>query len=487
MESDQSVSCSASTMSPAVDNAGASYHHLNTELTSAPSSRSRHQRPPTVQPPNRGSSTSSSFAIPAQTYNLSSDSRQDASLVNTSATPVNSPTTPSIHNVPSSPLESLSLSTSAPAISNHGSINLNNPRPHRTSTQVFHNTSDLAAHYGIPRFLPPAPRTTPRSVPALEKGIETPEQDFLSLRSNYLAMLSEQPADNPTASDFATPGPTTAPETMETVQAIIDAFGGEDAFGASTEFRSAPDQFMTSPFESPPDDFLQTPAGSDFFKSPVVDFGESDFDLALFNGFGFENKEEEPPMTPAFKDSSAFDHLYLMSPPQTPALDPSSLFEPQAEISSACPRQSSTPPPPPRRKATATGTRKDITPDALVDIDAPTQARTYVTPSATSRKELPAIFARKRARAVAFDDDDELDDDLYTLPPNPTEAQLIAAKRRQNTIAARRSRKRKLEYQRELEDTNKQLMQEADRWKARALTCEALLKHHGLPVPQYDL
>ena len=101
-------------------------------------------------------------------------------------------------------------------------------------------------------------------------------------------------------------------------------------------------------------------------------------------------------------------------------------------------------PPAIRRKVSATGIRKGITPESLLDESAPTQSPNYVTPSATSRKEVPAIFTRKRARSMAFsDEEDQLDDDV--LPPNPTEKDLIEQKRRQNAVAAR-SRKRKLEH-----------------------------------------
>jgi hypothetical protein len=165
--------------------------------------------------------------------------------------------------------------------------------------------------------------------------------------------------------------------------------------------------------------------------------------------------------------------------PQTPSLDQSTFNSPY--VSSDKPLPTS------RRKTTATGTRKNVTPESLVPIDAPTQPRKYITPSATSRKEVPAVFARKRARSQAFgDEEDQLEDEAFTLPPNPTEQELIEAKRRQNTIAARRSRKRKLEYQRELEDSVEAMKEERDMWKSRALTYHALIKSHGLDSPDFS-
>lgn len=139
---------------------------------------------------------------------------------------------------------------------------------------------------------------------------------------------------------------------------------------------------------------------------------------------------------------------------------------------------------PPQRKVAVTGTRKNITPEALVPIDAPTQQRKYLTPSVTSRKEVPAVFARKRARTAAFgDEQDELNEDVRILP-SMTEQEQIEAKRRQNTVAARRSRKRKLEYQRELEESVEQYKRESEIWKSKAMTYQALLRSHNIDYPE---
>ncbi|EIM81518.1 uncharacterized protein STEHIDRAFT_39391, partial [Stereum hirsutum FP-91666 SS1] len=120
-------------------------------------------------------------------------------------------------------------------------------------------------------------------------------------------------------------------------------------------------------------------------------------------------------------------------------------------------------------------------PEALVPIDAPIQTRKYVAPSSTSRKEVPATFARKRARSQAFGDDDELaDQDVgasSSLTPNEEDA--IKAKRLQNTLAARRSRKRKLEYQKELEDALETVTRERDEARGRNMVLEALLRDKG--------
>ncbi|KDQ15138.1 hypothetical protein BOTBODRAFT_73070, partial [Botryobasidium botryosum FD-172 SS1] len=94
----------------------------------------------------------------------------------------------------------------------------------------------------------------------------------------------------------------------------------------------------------------------------------------------------------------------------------------------------------------------------LVPLDAPTQPRNYLTPSTTSRKELPSAFLARtsRKRAVSVVDEEE---DLVAA---------IETKRRQNTIAARRSRQRKLEHTRQLEQENEELQAQVAMWKERA-------------------
>ena len=89
------------------------------------------------------------------------------------------------------------------------------------------------------------------------------------------------------------------------------------------------------------------------------------------------------------------------------------------------------------------------------------------------------MFARKRARSSAFGEEDELR--AEDLPSHELDA--IEAKRRQNTLAARRSRKRKLEHQRNLEMSLEEERTEKEMWKARASMYEAILRSHGLDVP----
>jgi hypothetical protein len=89
---------------------------------------------------------------------------------------------------------------------------------------------------------------------------------------------------------------------------------------------------------------------------------------------------------------------------------------------------------------------------------------------------MPVTFARKRAAiAIANDEDDFLPD----LPPDATEREQIEWKRRQNTIAARKSRKRKLEHQQWLEGELEKVKRDRDLWKVRAMTLRGVLKGKG--------
>ncbi|PCH39830.1 hypothetical protein WOLCODRAFT_23656 [Wolfiporia cocos MD-104 SS10] len=277
------------------------------------------------------------------------------------------------------------------------------------------------------------------------------------------------------------------------VQALMEVLQASPEFNMANDFN----EYLTSPMEdSPWDDFLTTPAlgsaemNSEFLTSPAIvdaddfnDFGGASlFDDSLELTAACESQKPSAPATSLPPQPFNFEGMYTIPSPTTPALDPTSLH-PSPRVPAAVPpstpaasaRQS-------RRLSAPTGTRKNLTPEALVPIDAPIQPRKYVTPSATSRKEVPAVFAKKRARSQAFGEEDEID--TSNLPQSDLDA--IEAKRRQNTLAARRSRKRKLEYQRELEITVEQERTEKEMWKARAQMFEALLRSHNLEVPVFQ-
>ena len=72
-----------------------------------------------------------------------------------------------------------------------------------------------------------------------------------------------------------------------------------------------------------------------------------------------------------------------------------------------------------------------------------------------------------------------------SITPKATEKEKIEWKRRQNTLAARKSRKRKLEYQLYLETRVESLEHEVEVWKTRALTYEGTLRKNGIPVADF--
>ncbi|KAL0961469.1 hypothetical protein HGRIS_006413 [Hohenbuehelia grisea] len=475
------------------------------ELISSPTSRTLRQ--PAV-PPSAilDPSPPPPVAISVSGNNTYYNTRQDVrSLVNTSAS-LNPPSTATrnVYLSPSNtPLESsLSSFPDAP----HGS--LGNSSTRLRTNRIFSTSQDLAAHYGIPTILPPAPRTTPRRTSSESQSptipsAPSPPTDFAALSANYLNMLNTKPEDNSMVADNS-PVMTTMdtsvdpmPALAQEVAAFLDAVSTSPAMGTPMDtpaFDMTPDfNFLTSPWDdSPLDELLSTPLftdSSDLLTGPLI--GGYDETLSLFGATEPEMTVKAPEPSPEAKSAPvpAFDMegLYTMSP-VTPSLDPTSLYpSPRVPTTpsfpttrSAAPRSSSA------RRSTATGTRKNITPDTLVPLDAPTQSRSYVTPSATSRKEVPAVFARKRARSQAFgDEEDELANEEGP-GPNATEREQIEWKRRQNTLAARKSRKRKLEHQQMLEGQVHDLTVDRDRWRTRAEMMSHLLRSNGIPFQDFD-
>jgi len=246
--------------------------------------------------------------------------------------------------------------------------------------------------------------------------------------------------------------------------------------------------YLTSPLLDSPweEDFLTTPAllpggdmGIDIMTSPAL----LDDDEAYTNASLFGDEPLFEPLTfeklNADRRGLVLDPLSLRPSSEVPD-SPTSSISPASSTSgrgkkSAGKQATKTS----RRKSVPTGTRKNVTPESLISVDAPIQGRKYVSESATSRKELPAVFARKRKRGAA-DVDDE---DILAAPPSTNELSAIEAKRRQNTLAARRSRKRKLEHQRELETVIDNERAEKDAWKQRALAFEAILNSNGIRIP----
>ena len=437
-------------------------------------------------------------AISPDRFNLQFDNSQhagDLALNGFRQTPISEH--PSGHSgAPQSSIESSGLS-SHPSPYN-GSLNPQANRP-RTHNQVFHSTSDLAAHHGIPESFPPPPRTTPNRS---SEPDPIPDFSLSSLCSNYLTMLASNKTPEQTHTITEGDASTSLPMSVDdeaAAQAIASALSGTDdrysSVGrslttispiASPDFFN-PSSFLTSPVSPWEDDLLTTPAFEadmgmtpDIFTSPALtdfgaDFGgDRDHMPSLFGPSGYEGYDDPKlnfgsTLGPSDLPLPDMDDLYKISP-GTPALDaPIHHFPLDHERSSVLAT----------RKAIPTGTRKNVTPETLVPFNAPIQPRKYRTPSATSRKELPVTFARKRARTQG---PGEEEDDV--AGPTVSEEDAIKAKRLQNTLAARRSRKRKLEYQRELEDAIEAERKEKEAWRARALILEALLRDKGHEVPQ---
>jgi len=247
------------------------------------------------------------------------------------------------------------------------------------------------------------------------------------------------------------------------------------------------DAFGESPDETPLNEFLSTPLISDNNT-----FNEA-FDLPLFGDSYLDATVNDKAPESSTKAPSIDTSGLLTMSPTSPALDPSALFSPPQPMDSSpyMPQHQSFSPSAlqtntsqPRRRTTATGTRKNITPESLVPLEAPTQPRRYLTPSTTSRKELPAVFARKRTRHQMLDgEEDELEE---PLKPNATELEQIEWKRRQNTLAARKSRKRKLQHQQELENEVADLSADREKWKQRALTLQGVLQANGIPFSDFQ-
>ncbi|KAJ7194756.1 hypothetical protein GGX14DRAFT_475933 [Mycena pura] len=456
--------------------------------------------------------TSTPVAISFPADNNTTTKCQDVLPVNPSASFRTPSPAPRFNGFANTSLES---SLSSPSTDQNVAINTSSTRP--GTNKVFPSYQHIAVHYGLPRNLPPPPR------PIAQRSTSSSTPDFSSMRDNYLTMLAQKSSDT-----MATEPTTVAPSALVSAedaqakafmaiaeltgipsslsrrrhqpvahsasaaspefQSLGDSFpddftasplfGDEPLFDEGGLFNDAPlfgddspfltsphepsyDDFGTSPMDTPFSEFMPTPLMTmdDVFDSPVIaDRGYND-SLPLFGG-ATESSDNVPKSLPPT------DKLWTFSP-STPSLDS---MDPPATTKTG----PVIPPAPQRRRTTATGTRKNITAESLIPLDAPTQRRTYVTPSATSRKAVPAGF-RKRLASEAFGDEEAELAELAGVDPES-----IEWKRRQNTIAARKSRKRKLEHQQMLEDQAATLKREVTMWRERALMAQEMLRSAGI-------
>ncbi|KAF8628506.1 hypothetical protein AX15_003852 [Amanita polypyramis BW_CC] len=395
---------------------------------------------------------------------------------------------------------------------NHGITNsINRPR---TSNQVFKTGEELALHYGIPTLLPPPPQTTPKLPHEHQQPPLSPVPDFETLRLNYLNMINQDSADNTMIADNTASCTDILPSShmgqadvaledwVNSITSAVPAQYGFDFLTSPITLGTPMQDFESSPNETPFSDFLNTPLldHSDEFQGSTIESESPLFGPDDYYTMSVKAKTTELPEIPGL--------LYDMPPiPSTEvSVDPSTIYPspappcPPASFSSLPLTSDLTPEPQPsttgngasaddtsignRRRSNATGTRKGVTADKLIPLNAPTQPRRYLMPSTTSRKEMPSMFLKKRKRPeVEVEEEDEL---LEPLPPNATEREQIDHKRRQNTLAARKSRKRKLEHQQELESKVETLADEVTRWRTRCDMLSKMLESHGIRPPTFS-
>ncbi|KAJ3997746.1 hypothetical protein F5050DRAFT_1806575 [Lentinula boryana] len=139
-----------------------------------------------------------------------------------------------------------------------------------------------------------------------------------------------------------------------------------------------------------------------------------------------------------------------------------------------------------------TTTRPRVILDNIIPLDAPTRPRPHIIiPSETTA----AKNNSKRSHSVAFEGDDineahahkdeeGIEESMSSSeipsegPPGPhaTESEKLAYKRRRCTLAARRSRRRKLEYQLSLEVKIEELENQREMWRTRCDILQEILK-----------
>ncbi|KAF9528167.1 hypothetical protein CPB83DRAFT_855019 [Crepidotus variabilis] len=105
--------------------------------------------------------------------------------------------------------------------------------------------------------------------------------------------------------------------------------------------------------------------------------------------------------------------------------------------------------------------------------------------TSAQRRERYAKLPSGRRRSHTMPSEDE-ESDIEPLDPDATEEEKKLHKRRQNTLAARRSRAKKAVETQVLREEVTKLRTENAIWKERALMMERLLVTHGLPCPNFS-
>jgi hypothetical protein len=307
-------------------------------------------------------------------------------------------------------------------------------------------------------------------------------------------------------------------------------------------------EFLTSPdFDTPYSEFLPTPdmggnralphpssachenngRGGEVYHTPVIGVG-SGFDGSTsplipfhdsFNGHGafmedgpehssfggkkaadynnriMENSHQLPPPSSNSPDSAATSpsvttpsssaaamlqsaNLYTMSPALEDLHDFSTATG-HASFSTSGAKQT--------RSASSkyNGTRRNVTPSTLIPDDAPIQRRNYgqAQPTTAAPKR---SSPRKRTASEAFDSSSIVSEAELETARQQGKISQADFKRIQNTLAARKSRKRKLQYQMDLEDKVELLEKSRDQWRERTKMLSGMLKAKGIDVPEFD-
>jgi hypothetical protein len=338
-------------------------------------------------------------------------------------------------------------------------------------------------------------------VKPMDLGPGAGEIDFSSL----IDLTFGAPAPLPLPSIYSAPAPAAKaqPSFANAFNAQLGAIRAQDDHLLDSPIGLSPASFISSASASPFDALYSSPfVGGDFGTpgTPEFDFSCGSDLPSLFasslggiapaavdatNGFDFT---VPPAPTMHAQPSPAGAVSPVMLQLDSPAPEPVAVPAADLDVKPAMPaRQASTSSSSSFVKDKFTGTRNTkIQPIAF---DAPTLPKSYLTPSATSRKRAPAAItakmpAAKKAKQAAQAAREAsatpgLEANEEGLDPSELPDELLSAielKRRQNTLAARRSRLRKAGHLAELQETISNLEGEVADWKAKYAELEEVVR-----------
>lgn len=122
--------------------------------------------------------------------------------------------------------------------------------------------------------------------------------------------------------------------------------------------------------------------------------------------------------------------------------------------------------------------------DSVLPIRPPNTQTRPISAVSNSYEPYPKQSPQSRRRVNSDDEDNS--DDFELNDPNASDEQKREYKRRQNTLAARRSRARRALETQSLREENARLKTENAVWKERALMMGRLLATHGVPCPSFS-